>query len=514
MADQAQGPDPSRDSPLALFQSLGRITTALLVQVILFLFLLHPVYVLALGIRGWENMYPLVLLALETLVISLWLFLRNPRSQVRRHKMEPLAAKYPELATEFAALADSLGRGQTVLLRIPGPRVTAFAFGTWRHHFLALSDGTIEILPADQLRAVALHELGHIMSGDVWKARLATILTVVYFALHTWVQVNDLPRVIGKYGASVAMPLLSVLLGYIAVLAMGLGVLLIIRIRELAADQFFLARGGGPTPLVLALSTLDSAAADIDRTVTGIAGGIRSQKIPPWLRFHPVGGKRLAVLLKPTKIADEIPILVTYGALVLAIWTSLVGDVGVTLQNTLPAALVFGAPLLLLYYQMGPENGPGRDRFGRAAKLVLPFTTTLGLASTLLAFAWAFHDESPSGFIFASREYLQHNIGRLLDQQLIGIVLGTPILAVLVVASDGIAAMVGGARKGTWKQVGIAWAASLPVAAVLCTLWLQVIRGYSFSDVRWAFMLAGSFPLLVIGAALLARMRMRVHERR
>jgi heat shock protein HtpX len=84
--------------------------------------------------------------------------------------------EHPALHAAVRELARRAGVPTPSLWVIPSAQPNAFATGRGpRRAAIAVTDGLLRYLPADQLRAVLAHELAHIRNGDVLVASIAAM---------------------------------------------------------------------------------------------------------------------------------------------------------------------------------------------------------------------------------------------------------------------------------------------------------------------------------------------------
>jgi len=126
-------------------------------------------------------LFPIIgLLAFLILIIK-------PQRLRRRYEFQDLAAKYPDLDSRFARLAQEMALTQNLRF-VWSPRQTneAFVFRYRGQYQVCFTEGLIQGLRGreEQLEAIAAHELGHIANGDVFRIEIAEALTSAYFA--TW----------------------------------------------------------------------------------------------------------------------------------------------------------------------------------------------------------------------------------------------------------------------------------------------------------------------------------------
>ena len=242
-------------------------------------------------------------------ILALWSFLRGPVLLIRRRKMEPLEVKYPKLTDQILRWETvSRLKQKPILLRLPDDNPTIFAFGTWRYHYIAISDGALELWPEpDLFEAVFLHEIGHIANGDTWKASFALEYVNWYFILLiSEFGSNTLPFLLGLsrnggvvYG--IIFPLEGILEGLFFIIA----VRYLFRLREFGADYFAWTNLGGTNSLQDAIYKTFNWAKTGPQQLAFMSESLGNR----WTRllgFHPSTSKRLSLMLDPKELMDDV----------------------------------------------------------------------------------------------------------------------------------------------------------------------------------------------------------------
>lgn len=155
---------------------------------------------------------------------------------------------------------------------LPMPRVAIVeaaapnAFATGRdpeHAVVAVTTGLLEVLDADELRAVLAHELGHVRNRDTLIASIAATLAGAVTALAEWLQWGLLLGGAREREEASSGPLqwlgqlLMVILAPLAALLIQLAVS---RGREFGADEAGARLCGDPLALARALEKIESYA--------------------------------------------------------------------------------------------------------------------------------------------------------------------------------------------------------------------------------------------------------------
>lgn len=90
---------------------------------------------------------------------------------------QPLDDKYPEVERIVQDLASREGMPMPRLYHVPTPIPNAFATGRSPDHAaVAVTDGIMEILDDEELKAVLAHELGHVKNRDMLVSTIAACL--------------------------------------------------------------------------------------------------------------------------------------------------------------------------------------------------------------------------------------------------------------------------------------------------------------------------------------------------
>ncbi|MFT7405628.1 protease HtpX [Zhongshania sp.] len=117
--------------------------------------------------------------SLVSLFISKWMAKRATRTQVIT---EPSNSNERWLMTTVAELAEKAGIGMPEVGIFPSPQANAFATGWNRNSALvAVSDGLLQQMKPNEVRAVLAHEIGHVANGDM------ITLTLIQGVVNTFV---------------------------------------------------------------------------------------------------------------------------------------------------------------------------------------------------------------------------------------------------------------------------------------------------------------------------------------
>jgi heat shock protein HtpX len=147
------------------------------------------------------------------------------------------------------------------LYLIPSEQPNAFATGRDPEHAaLAVTEGMLRTLPADELRGVIGHELAHVKHRDILVGTVAaTLAGAISMIAHMaqWAFIFGGGR--GSNNREGNNPIAAIALIILAPIAALLIQLAISRSREFLADEGGAKMAGNPIPLANALRKLDSA---------------------------------------------------------------------------------------------------------------------------------------------------------------------------------------------------------------------------------------------------------------
>jgi heat shock protein HtpX len=208
---------------------------------------------------GGAALYLFVVLAVGMNLAGYWfsdaIALRASRAQ----RLEPGHA--PWLRAIVEDLAHRAGVPTPRIYLIPSPQPNAFATGrNPRHAAVAVTEGLLEQLPADQVRGVLAHEFGHIKNHDILISSIAAMVAGAISAVASVLQFStlfggggdedDSPLgLVGTLAAIIVAPLAAMLLQ-----------LAVSRQREYLADATGARLLGRPRPLAEALENLERGA--------------------------------------------------------------------------------------------------------------------------------------------------------------------------------------------------------------------------------------------------------------
>lgn len=208
------------------------------------------------GAIGGGALYFFVLIAVGMNLVGYWF---SDRIALAASRARPLG---PQEAAWLRRIVEDLSRRAGVpvprLYLIPSQQPNAFATGrNPRHAAVAVTEGLLEQLPADQIRAVLAHEFAHIRNHDILISSIAAMIAGAISAVASILQFSML---FGGAGDEEDSPLgfvgtlVAIIVAPIAAMLLQLG---ISRQREYMADATGAQLLGRAAPLADALESLE-----------------------------------------------------------------------------------------------------------------------------------------------------------------------------------------------------------------------------------------------------------------
>ena len=184
----------------------------------------------------------------------------SDRAALAAFKAQPTPREQaPELFDRIEKLSDRAGVPNPKLYIVPSGSLNAFATGRDPDHAaIALTEGIIKLLPADELDAVIAHELTHVRNRDTLTQAVAGTLAGSLTYLGRILTLGALYFPVARIGRRGNSPLAILFLLVIGPLSAGLLRMAISRTREYAADAGAAEITQNPLALVRALETLES----------------------------------------------------------------------------------------------------------------------------------------------------------------------------------------------------------------------------------------------------------------
>ncbi len=165
----------------------------------------------------------------------------------------------PELYERIEKLCDRASLPSPKLYIVPSKSPNAFATGRDPEHAaIALTEGIIDLLPADELDAVIAHELTHVRNRDTLIQAVAGTLSGSLTYLGRILTIGALYFPVARLGKRSNSPLAILFLLIVGPFSAGLLQMAISRTREFAADAGAAEITENPLALVRALEKLEA----------------------------------------------------------------------------------------------------------------------------------------------------------------------------------------------------------------------------------------------------------------
>ena len=183
----------------------------------------------------------------------------SDRAALSAFKAKPSSREEnPELFDRIQKLSDRAGVPNPKFYIVPSKSPNAFATGRDPNHAaIALTEGIIDLLPADELDAVVAHELTHVRNRDTLTQAVAGTLASSLTYIGRILTFGALYFPVAKVGKRGNNPLAVLFLLVIGPFSAGLLRMAISRTREYAADEGAAEITGNPLALVRALEKLE-----------------------------------------------------------------------------------------------------------------------------------------------------------------------------------------------------------------------------------------------------------------
>ena len=184
----------------------------------------------------------------------------SDRAALAAFKAQPTPREEnPELFDRIEKLSDRAGVPNPKLYIVPSESLNAFATGRDPEHAaIALTEGIIKLLPADELDAVIAHELTHVRNRDTLTQAVAGTLAGSLTYLGRILTLGALYFPVARVGRRGNSPIAILFLLVVGPLSAGLLRMAISRTREYAADAGAAEITQNPLALVRALETLEA----------------------------------------------------------------------------------------------------------------------------------------------------------------------------------------------------------------------------------------------------------------
>ena len=227
---------------------------------------------------------------------SYWFSDKIVLSMYRAQEVTP--AEAPQLYQAVAELAQRANLPMPRVYVIPDESPNAFATGrNPEHAVVAVTQGILRLLPANELRGVLAHELGHIAHRDIL---IQTVAAVLASAI---VGIANIMRFAAVFGGGRSnnrggSPLVLLATTLLAPIAAALIQMAISRSREYLADKKGAQLSGNPLYLAGALEKLTTHTARTPMRVS-------HQTTTPLFIVNPFAGKSLSALFSTHPPVEE-----------------------------------------------------------------------------------------------------------------------------------------------------------------------------------------------------------------
>lgn len=254
------------------------------------------------------------LILVSGILVSLRLYLQPVRDEIQAFEADlgntgdRAQDRHPEIASLVKRLAQQANIQEPEVRIVNRRRPESYALDGPEQDTIVITRGVIRQLDDDELEGVLAHEVSHLANRD--RQLLRRLLVPMLVAEH--IGATERPKMHGGYMIT-GLPYLASLLGWaclklvttLQLLLCQLGVTVLSRGRELAADRGAAELTGSPTALASALQTLDGARRrpdedkrDFRRTasVLDILPVSETSRIDGPFRTHPKTETRIAKL--------------------------------------------------------------------------------------------------------------------------------------------------------------------------------------------------------------------------
>jgi heat shock protein HtpX len=257
-------------------------------KTVMFMGLLTIIVVMAGGAMGGRSGLILALgLALVMNGASYWY---SDKIVIKMTGSKPLNREYnPQLFDLVDRLARNAGIPMPKIYLTPSPQPNAFATGrNPEHGVVAVTEGLLQMLNAEEIKGVIAHELAHIKNRDILVGTVAAVMAGVITTLANmaqWALIFGGMNGDDEDGGSGLAALPLIILGPIAALLVQMA---ISRSREYLADSTGAAISGNSEGLAQALLKLEQGSHRVPMQVNPAASHM--------FIVNPLSGKRLMSL--------------------------------------------------------------------------------------------------------------------------------------------------------------------------------------------------------------------------
>jgi len=212
------------------------------------------------GVLGGQTGLVMGLIMAALMNLGSWFF--SDKIALAAYGAQPIPPEQaPQLYQMVANLSQKAGIPTPAVYIIPTPAVNAFATGRDPEHAaVAVTQGIVQLMPADELEAVIAHELSHILNRDtLTQAIAATIGGAISYLAQMAMWFGGFATDDDNRPNPIALLMLT-LLAPIAATIVQMG---ISRTREFAADAGSAKLTGNPRALANALQRLEASSRQI-----------------------------------------------------------------------------------------------------------------------------------------------------------------------------------------------------------------------------------------------------------
>ena len=221
-----------------------------IIKTILLLGVLSVILIFIGGLVGGQN--GIYLAFFFALVINFGMYFFSDKLALSMSGAKPLDEKqYPELVTIVSELAMKQNIPMPKLYITPEQQANAFATGRDpKHSSVAVTQGILQILSKDELRAVLAHELGHVKNRDIL---VATIAAVFASAISFLANMSLFSSFTNNDEDNQGSPFSGIFVAILVPIAASIVQMAISRQREYGADETGAKTIGTGKPLAAAL---------------------------------------------------------------------------------------------------------------------------------------------------------------------------------------------------------------------------------------------------------------------
>jgi heat shock protein HtpX len=275
------------------------------IRMALTLLIIGVIYLAFLAFLYWLGIDPLSLMIIAAVMLGIQYFFSDKLvlASTRAKVVSPEQA--PELHRIVEELSSEAGIPKPRVAIVPTGVPNAFATGRSLHHsVIAVTQGLLQQLNTDEVKAVLAHELSHVRNRDVAVITLASFLsTIAGFIMQSFMFG-------GMYGGRDRRGIGTILLLPVAIVVYFVSLLLVrllSRYRELAADRGSAIITGHPSHLINALLKISGVMQQVPKRDLRADGGatmnqffiipqIRGRSILSLFATHPSLEKRIRQL--------------------------------------------------------------------------------------------------------------------------------------------------------------------------------------------------------------------------